>query len=93
MLAYFIGGQETSSRALTLADYVSLAGLATSLIGLAAAWKWERLGAAITLAAVAVGAAFNLALIMSPLVVIPIVAVLFYLCDWLKNNAAGLSKA
>jgi hypothetical protein len=93
MLAYFIGGEETSSRALTLADHAGLAALLTSLVGLAAAWKWERLGATIALAAVAVGAALNWGVVMFPLVVIPIVAVLFLLCAWLKNNTLGLRKA
>jgi hypothetical protein len=93
MAAYFVGGEETSSRALTPADHTILAALVTSLVGLAAAWKWERLGATITLAAVAVGTAFNWHFITSPLLVIPIAALLFLLCAWLKNIAASPSQA
>ena len=93
MLAYFVGGQESSPRAFTLADYTGLSALVISLVGLLAAWKWERLGAIVTLVAVAVGTALNWHIVKSPLVVIPIAALLFLLCAWLKNNAARLSQA
>jgi hypothetical protein len=84
MLAYFAGGEETPSRALTQADYAILG--AISLVGLAAAWKWERLGASVALAAVGVGALFNWHFITFPLVLIPLSALLFLLCAWLKKN-------
>lgn len=93
MLAYFVGGEESSSRTLVLADYLGLTALVASLVGLAVAWKRERLGAAITLVSVGVGIACNWHVITFPLVLIPIAAILFLLCALLKANASIPRKA
>ena len=75
MLAYFLGGEEVAARPLAQSDMIGLGALITSLIGLAAAWKWECFGAILTLASVAVGFAYNWQVITFPLVLIPIAAV------------------
>ena len=80
MLVYFAGGGEAdSSHVLTLTDYLGLVALVVSLSGLAFAWKWERLGALLSLGAVALGASLNPFVLSFPLVLIPISGSLFLL--------------
>jgi len=77
LVASLFGDAARGSRPLVTGDFVILAALVTSLAGLAAAWKWELAGAAITLAAVALCAAVNWRLLMFPGTLIPITACLF----------------
>lgn len=59
LVAHLIGEQGQASRPLVWADYVILATLAVSLVGLLLAWKWEFAGAAITLIAILACAVVN----------------------------------
>jgi hypothetical protein len=75
--AHLLGEDGARSRALTVNDYTSLAAMVASLLGLALALKWDRFGAAVTLAAVAIGALVNWKVLLFPPVLIPIAAGLF----------------
>lgn len=81
LVAHLIGDQGQPSRPLIWADYVILATLVLSLVGLLLAWKWEFAGAAIALIAILVCAVVNWRILVSPGVLIPISAVL-YLLSW-----------
>lgn len=87
LIAHLVGDEGRASRPLTRDDYLSLSSLAVALAGLALAWKWERAGAAVTLAAVAVCAAFNWKVLLFPGTLIPVAAVL-YLLSWRACRAS-----
>ena len=85
MIAYFVGGEESSNpESATAADLLGLAALIASLVGLALAWKWPRLGSSVTLVAVIVGTVINWRVLMFPLCLIPIAAILFLAATRLK---------
>lgn len=77
LIAHVIGDQGQASRPLRWNDYVILTSLVTSLVGLLLAWKWEHIGGAITLIAIAVCAAVNWYVLVSPGALIPLTAILF----------------
>jgi cytochrome bd-type quinol oxidase subunit 2 len=81
LIAHLAGDEGVPSRPLTWADYLTLSALITSLAGLALAWKWERAGAAVTLAAVAACAAVNWKVLLFPGALIPVAAAL-HLLSW-----------
>src|SRR5215510_12868313 len=85
IVAHLMGDEGRSSRPLTTSDHISLTTMVISLAGLGVAWKWELIGAAVTLIAVLIGAVVNLRALAFPLALIPVAAGLFLLC-W------GLSK-
>jgi hypothetical protein len=84
--AHVLGEEGRSSRPLTWADYVILAAVAVSLVGLGVAWRWERVGAATALLAVGVCAAVTWKVLVFPGTLIPITAALF-LCSWWLGRA------
>src|SRR5262245_53664778 len=59
IVAHLVGEEGRSSRPLVMSDYISLTAMVVSLAGLGVAWKWERIGAAMTLGAVLIGAIVN----------------------------------
>ena len=81
LIAHLVGGEGGATRPLTRDDYLALSALIASLAGLALAWKWERAGAATTLAAVAVCAAVNWKVLLFPGALIPAAAAL-HLLSW-----------
>lgn len=81
LVAHLVGDQGQASRPLVWGDYVILATLIVSLVGLLLAWKWEFAGAAIALIAILACAVVNWRILVSPGALIPIVAVL-YLVSW-----------
>jgi len=85
IVAHLIGDEGRSSRPLTTIDYIILTAMVISLTGLGVAWKWELLGAAMTLGVVLIGAVANWRAFASPLAVIPFTAGLFLLC-WLMSR-------
>jgi hypothetical protein len=87
LIAHLVGDEGRAPRALTWNDYLGLSALTAALAGLALAWKWERAGAAVTLAAVAVCAAFNWRVLLFPGTLIPATAVL-YLLSWRARGAS-----
>ena len=87
LIAHLIGDAGRASRPLTWEDYFGLASLSVSLAGLAVAWKWERTGAVITLAAMAACAAVNWKVLLFPTLLIPLTAVLFLLSWWMGRGA------
>lgn len=80
-----LGDAGDPSRSLTWIDYVIVGAMLVSLIGLAAAWKWEAAGAITALLGAAVGAAINWKTLISPGVLIPINAILFITSWWLNR--------
>lgn len=95
MIAHLLGDEGRPSRPLVWADYAALASLVSSLAGLALAWRWERAGAFVTLAAVAACAAVNWKILVSPGALIPAAAALFLLSWWAHRprrhaDAAGV---
>ena len=77
LIAHSIGDQGSPSRPLVWNDYFILTSIVISLAGLLLAWKWELAGAVITLIAIAVCAAMNWNVLVSPGAIIPLTAVLF----------------
>ncbi len=76
-VAHVLGDAGSPSRSLMLADYVSVAAMIVSVLGLALAWKWELAGSLLALAAIAVGAVINWRTLTSPVALVPLDAVLF----------------
>ena len=91
LVAHLFGDAGQSSRPLVWADYLILGALLVALGGLALSWKWEALGAAITLIAVGVGASVNWKMLVFPGTLIPVAASLFLLAWWLgEKGSAGV---
>lgn len=84
--AHLVGDADDSLRPLRAADYVSLSTMVASLLGLAVAWKYPRVGASCTLVAVGLGAAANWRVLLFPPVLIPIAAVLFLVYAFLVRS-------
>ena len=82
LVASLVGDEARSSRALTWTDYLSLAMIVFSLVGLALAWKWELIGAAMTLFSIAACAAINYKVLYFPGTLIPIAAIIYLLSWW-----------
>lgn len=87
LIAHLIGDQGRPSRPLVWNDYVILATMVVSLVGLLLAWKWQFVGAAITLIAFIICAAINWMVLVSPVVLIPITAVIYLLSWWISRSA------
>lgn len=77
LIAHVVGDEGRPSRPLVWGDYAILTALVASLVGLAVAWKWEPLGAALTLAAVLACAFINWRVLVFPGTLIPIAGLLF----------------
>ena len=88
LIAHLIGEQGQASRPLVWHDYVILTSLVISLAGLLLAWKWELAGAALTLIAIAVCAAVNWNVLISPGALIPLTAALFLSSRFLHPHRA-----
>lgn len=93
LAAHMFGDAGRSSRGLTLSDYVMLGSLVTSLAGLVIAWRWEVVGAIMTLLAVTVCAVVNWKLLIFPGMFIPITATLFLLSGLLERVPARTGVA
>ncbi|MBS1790239.1 MAG: hypothetical protein JST85_21115 [Acidobacteria bacterium] len=85
LLANLFGTAERSTRPLIWADYVMLAGIIIAVAGLATAWKWELLGASITLIAFGIVAAINWRVVIFPGTLIPSTALLFLASWWIHR--------
>ena len=85
--AHLLGAAGAASRPLTPADYTSLITMAASLVGLGLALRWSRLGAAITLINVAIGAFVNWRFLLFPATLIPLTAALLLLVSFLQHTA------
>lgn len=90
IVAHWLGDAGAASRALTLRDYAGLAMMVTSLVGLGVALKKERLGAGITLAAVAMGALLNWRTLLFPAALIPVTALLFLLAATMPRRGTAI---
>jgi len=86
LIASIFGTEARSSHPLTGADYLILVSIVSALLGLALAWKWELIGAAITLFAVALCAAVNFRVLYFPGTLIPFAALLYLLSWWLCKS-------
>jgi len=84
LVAHLFGEQGQPSRALVSSDYIILATLIASLVGLMLAWKWELIGAAVTLIAILICAAVNWKVLMFPGTLIPLTALLYLFSFWLR---------
>ena len=87
LIASLFGNESRSSHPLTGSDYLILGSIVTALLGLALAWKWEFVGAAITLFALAVSATLNFRVLYFPGTLFPFAA-LFYLLSWWSHRYA-----
>jgi hypothetical protein len=92
LIAHLFGEEGHATRPLVWNDYLVLSALLASLAGLALAWKWERAGAAVTLAAVAVCAAVNWKVLIFPGALIPVAAVL-HLLSWRARRSSQHANA
>ena len=92
LVAHLMGDQGQATRPLVRGDYIILATLIVSLVGLLVAWKWEFAGAAIALIAILACAVVNWRILVSPGALIPITSVL-YLLSWRLCRAASFSPA
>ncbi len=86
LLAHLFGDAGSPSRPLVWTDYLSLGAIIVAVIGLAVAWKWELLGAVISLIAFGVVAAVNWRVAIFPGTLIPITALLFLASWWLHRS-------
>ena len=86
LVAHLVGDEGRPSRPLIWNDYVILATLVVSLLGLLMAWKWELVGAAITLFAILICAVANWQVLVFPGTLIPISALLFSLSWWMRRR-------
>lgn len=86
IVAHLTGAEGGASRPLTTSDYVSLATMVISLAGLGVAWKWEIIGAAMTLIAVLIGAVANWRSLAFPGALIILAAGLFLLCGCMDRT-------
>ena len=89
LVAHLIGDEGGPSRPLVWNDYVILATLVVSLVGLVLAWKWEFAGAAITLIAIGICAVVNWKVLVFPGALIPFSAVLYFLSWWLRRASGS----
>lgn len=85
IVANFVGDAERSSRPLNFNDYAVMTTLGLSLTGLAVAWKWERAGGLLTLAATLLCVLVNWRVIVFPGTLIPVAACLFLLSWWMNR--------
>ena len=85
LVAHLFGEAGRASRPLTSADYILLAVMILSLVGLLLSWKWEFNGAVMTLVAVLIGAIVNWRVLIFPGTLIPVAAVLFVASWWLAR--------
>jgi hypothetical protein len=85
MVAHLVGDAGRASRPLVMGDYLLLTAMAVWLAGLAAAWKWELIGALTTLSAVLLGAVINWRTLVPGSIII-LASVLFLLSWWLNKG-------
>ena len=86
LVASLIGDEASGSRPLNWSDYLILVTMVTALLGLVLAWKWELIGAVMTLFAVVVCAVVNFRVLYFPGTLIPIAACLFLLSWWFSRT-------
>jgi len=80
---------EHSSGPLSMHDRIGLTLMFAWLLGLALAWKWELVGAALTLAAILIHAFFINPRVVEGLGMLPpITALLFLFCWWTGRQIA-----
>src|SRR5687767_1433613 len=84
LVAHLVGEQRRPPRPFVLNDYIMLATLVASLVGLMLAWKWQLIGAAVTLIAILICAAVNWKVLMFPGTLIPLTALLYLFSFWLR---------
>ena len=89
LIAHLVGEGGRPSRPLVAQDCIILTAVVASLVGLAVAWKWERLGGALTLAAVSACALLNWRVLVFPGTLILITGVMFIACGWLSGRRAN----
>ena len=82
MVAHLVGGAGQASRALTTSDRLGFTMMLLSLFGLGIAWRWELIGAGITLAATLILALLNPHAVTGLGLLPPITALGFLFCWW-----------
>lgn len=87
LVAHLVGDQGRPSRPLAFGDYLILATLIVSLVGLLLAWKWELAGAAIALIAIVGCAIVNWQILVSPGALIAINALLYFASRASRENS------
>ncbi len=89
LIASLFGNDARSSHPLGRTDYLILVSIVSALLGLALAWKWEFIGAVITLFAVAVCTVVNFRVLYFPGTLIPFAALLYLLSWWARRALRG----
>jgi hypothetical protein len=89
LFGHLTGDAGRPSRPLGWQDFAMLGGTITALAGLAAAWKWERVGAVTSLVATGATALLNWRVLAFPATLIPISALLFLISGRLRRPGAA----
>ena len=84
VIAYAFGPERSVPS--TLKDAIQYVAMIVSFLALAISWKWELAGGLVALAAVIVGAPFNLRGYLSLNLIIPFNAVLFLFSWWFHHS-------
>lgn len=92
LVAHMIGGEGQASRPLTSNDVLILGALTVSLLGLALAWRWELVGAALALVAIAICAFANWRVLIFPGALIPVTAMLFVASWWVYRHRGTVTS-
>ena len=85
VIAYAFGPERSVPN--TFKDSIAYVAMIVSFLALAISWKWELVGSLVALAAVIVGAVYNLRGFFSLNLIIPFNAVLFLLSWWFNRTA------
>jgi predicted cobalt transporter CbtA len=91
ILMYAFGTEKSLPN--NLHDAIAYIAMLVTLVSLAAAWKWERAGSLLALAAFALQVIMNGKILLSPSLLMPIPAILFLLCGWLSKRPDPAKQA
>lgn len=68
-------------------EIIAYIAMIVSFLALGFSWRWEHIGSITSLVAIVIVVAFNWHAILTPIIAIPVDAVLFLLSWWLNKNA------
>lgn len=87
IVGHLIGSAAQPSRPITAQDGVLFWMMLLWLLGLALAWRWELVGACVTLAAVLIAALINPGAVGGLGMLPPVTALLFLFCWWMSRTS------
>jgi hypothetical protein len=86
IVGHLVGDAGRPSRPLTANDYLLMSLMGLWIAGLAASWKWELAGGAVTLVALAIAAFLNPQILAFPGAFIAVAGVLFLASWWIGRT-------